>query len=58
VRREFTGSRTIFAILALTGIGVPFAVLYLVDNTVEIHTRVENGEEAFAKIQAGHKAVL
>ena len=58
VRREFTGSWTIFAILALTGIGVPFALLYLVDNTVEIHSRVEDAEEAFAKILAGRKALL
>ena len=58
VRREFTGSWTIFAILIFTGIGVPFALLYLVDNTVEIHTRVDDAEEAFAKIQSRRKALL
>lgn len=58
VRREFTGSWTIFAILCLIGIGLPFAVLYLIDNTVEIHTEVKDGEKAFAEIQAGRKTLL
>lgn len=58
VRREFTGSWIIFAILALTGIGLPFALLYLLDNTMEIHTRVQDAEEAFEEIQQRRKELL
>jgi hypothetical protein len=58
VRREFTGSWTMFTILSLTGIGIPFAVLYLIDNIAEIHTEVKDGEEAFAQIQASRKGLL
>lgn len=51
IRREFTGSWLLFGALALTGIGLPFAVLYLINSTVEIHTEVKNGEEAFDQIR-------
>ena len=51
IRREFTGNWLIFGVLALTGLGLPFAVLYLIDNTVEIHTEVKDGEEAFEQIK-------
>lgn len=52
VRREFTGSWLLLTILALTGIGLPFAVIYLINGTIEIHTEVKNGEVAFAAIKA------
>lgn len=51
IRREFTGSWLLFVILALTGIGLPFAVLYLINSTIEIHTSVKYGEEAFDQIK-------
>jgi uncharacterized iron-regulated membrane protein len=48
-RREFAGSWLAFWLLFLTGIGLPLALLCLVEQTVEIHTEVKDGEEAFAK---------
>lgn len=50
-RREFAGSWLIFAILCLTGVGIPFAVLYLVNHTVEIESEVTDAEAAWAKIR-------
>lgn len=52
IRREFTGNWLLFGALALTGIGLPFAVLYLINSTVEIHTEIKDGEEAFEKIKS------
>ena len=51
IRREFTGSWLLFGVLVLSGIGLPFAVLYVIDSTVEIHTAVKDGEEAFDQIR-------
>lgn len=50
-RREFHGSWLWFAVLCLTGVGIPFAVLYLIENTVEIETQVKDGESAWEKIR-------
>ena len=50
-RREFHGSWVWFAVLCLTGIGIPFAVLYLIDNTVEIETELKDGEGSWEKIR-------
>jgi hypothetical protein len=51
-RREFHGSWLWFAVLCLTGVGLPFAVLYLIEHTVEIETQVKDGESAWEKIRA------
>jgi hypothetical protein len=51
-RREFSGSWIWFAIMFLSGFGIPFAVLYLIENTVEIETHVPNAEAAWEKIRA------
>lgn len=50
-RREFCGSWLWFAVLGLSAIGIPFAVLYLIDNTVEIETEVKDGEAAWDEIR-------
>jgi hypothetical protein len=50
-RREFHGSWLWFAVLCLTGVGIPFAVIYLIENTVEIETQVKDGESAWEKIR-------
>jgi hypothetical protein len=51
-RREFSGSWIWFAIMFLSGFGISFAVLYLIENTVEIETHVPNAEAAWEKIRA------
>lgn len=51
VRREFTGSWLLFWFLSVTGIGIPIAVIYLINNTVEIHSRFKDGESAMDKIR-------
>ena len=50
-RREFMGNRALFIILCLTGFGIPVAVLYLIESTVDIEIEVEDAEEflEFAK---------
>ncbi|HUJ42648.1 MAG TPA: hypothetical protein VLW52_03465 [Opitutaceae bacterium] len=52
VRREFTGSWLLFWALCLSGIGLPVALLYLLNRTVEIHTRIPDAEAAVDKIRA------
>jgi hypothetical protein len=51
VRREFTGSWLLFWVLCLTGIGLPIALLYLLDRTVEIHSNLPDAESALEKIR-------
>jgi hypothetical protein len=51
VRREFTGSWLLFWALCLSGIGLPFALLYLLDRTVEIHSEFKDAESALEKIR-------
>lgn len=51
VRREFTGSWLLFWALCLTGLGLPFALLYLLGRTVEIHTELKDAESALDRIR-------
>ena len=44
VRHEFLGSWLLFWILCLTGFGIPFAILYLVNFTVTLETEVDDAE--------------
>ena len=44
VRREFKGSRPLFFLLWLSIIGIPRAVLYLVEETIEVHYEIEDAE--------------
>jgi len=50
-RREFTGSWLWVVLLCLTGVGVPIAVIYAIQSTVEIETEVPDGEAAWEKIR-------
>lgn len=43
-RRHFEGSWLIFWLMCVTGIGIPFAILYLVDSTIEIEYPIEDAE--------------
>jgi hypothetical protein len=45
VRREFVGSWILFWVLCVTIIGIPVAVLYLINGTVVIEQQIENAEQ-------------
>jgi hypothetical protein len=40
VYREFLGSRLVFLVLCLTGIGIPIAVIYLIEGFVTVEEEV------------------
>lgn len=42
VRRQFLGNWVLFWLLCISIIGIPFAVLYLIDGMVTIEQRVED----------------
>lgn len=42
VTHEFLGSRFRFWLLVMTGIGIPFAIIYLLESTVRVEEEVEN----------------
>jgi hypothetical protein len=44
IRHEFMGSWLLFWILCLTGFGLPFAILYLVNSTLTLETEVDDAE--------------
>ena len=52
VRREFLGSRLLFFLLVISGIGIPFAIIYLIECTVSIEEEVKNPEELVASLRA------
>lgn len=45
VRYEFMGSWLIFWLLFISGVGLPFALLYLVDGTLRLDTEVDDPEK-------------
>ncbi len=45
VRHEFMGSWVVFWLLCITGIGIPVAILYLLNGTIRIETELDNPEE-------------
>jgi hypothetical protein len=53
-RRHFTGSWLLFFLLCITGVGVPLAILYLIEGTLEIETDIPDAE-AFMAQQFGNK---
>jgi hypothetical protein len=53
VRYEFMGSRLCFWALCITGIGVPFALLYLLDGTLRIESEMPNPEKFVSQLRAG-----
>jgi|TARA_R110001592_G_scaffold246590_4_gene508488 hypothetical protein len=42
--REFRGNAFWFWILCLSGIGIPLAILYLIESTIEIEYEVSDAE--------------
>lgn len=41
-KREFVGSQILLVLLCLTGIGIPVAVVYLINSTIETEFEVED----------------
>ena len=52
-RYEFLGSPVLFAILTLTGVGIPFALLYLLNKTIAIEHQVEDAEAFVKQFRSG-----
>jgi len=42
IRREFVGNRWLLVALSLTGVGLPLAVLYLIEGTVTVSEELED----------------
>jgi hypothetical protein len=57
VRHEFMGSWLLFWILCLSGFGIPFAILYLVNSTLTLETDVDDAE-SFVEEFRGRKRLL
>lgn len=53
VRYQFMGSWIIFGLLFLSGFGLPFAILYLLERLVKTETEMDNPEEFLASYRAG-----
>jgi hypothetical protein len=51
--REFLGSRIIFFLLCLSIIGIPFAVLYLLEHLVTVEEAVEKPGQYVEEWKAG-----
>jgi hypothetical protein len=49
-RREFKGSKVLFILLALTVLGIPMAILYLIENTIEIEYEVSDADEVLRRV--------
>ena len=54
-RYDFLGSEILFVVLALTGVGIPIAVLYLLRNTVAIEEKMENPTDFLRDFVAGRR---
>ena len=49
IRHQFIGKWFIFWLLCITGIGIPLAVLYLIEGTVRFDTEMEDPEKFLAE---------
>ncbi len=52
VRREFRGNWLLFWLLCLTVIGLPLALLYLINGTIEAHSECDDAEKAMEQIRS------
>ncbi|MGA2251740.1 hypothetical protein [Terracidiphilus sp.] len=55
VRYEFMGSWFIFWILCVTTIGIPIAILYLLNGTLRIEHELEDPEEFVSAFRDGKR---
>jgi hypothetical protein len=53
VRHQFMGSWLWFWLLCISGVGLPFAVLYLLNGTLRIDTEVDDPERFVQEFRAG-----
>lgn len=56
VRYQFMGSWLLFWILAVSGIGIPFAILYLLNTTIRLDSELSDPEEFMEAYRAGKLA--
>jgi hypothetical protein len=56
VRYEFMGSWALFWLLCITGIGMPFAVLYLLNGTLRIENEMADPEQFVSNFRAGKRS--
>ncbi len=54
VRYELMGSWLIFWVLFISGLGLPFAILYLLDGTLRLETEVDDAEKFVEAYRAAH----
>lgn len=52
VRHEFMGSWLLFWLLCLTGFGIPFAILYLINSILTLETEVDDPERFVREFRA------
>lgn len=55
IRCEFMGSWLIFWLLCITGIGIPVAILYLLNGTLCIEHEVTDPEQFVSTFRAGKR---
>lgn len=55
VRYEFMGSWLLFWLLCISGIGIPFAVLYLLNGTLRIEGEMADPEQFISAFRAGKR---
>ena len=53
VRYEFMGSWLLFLVLCISVIGLPLALLYLLNSTIRIEEQIENPERFVEEFRAG-----
>lgn len=53
VRHEFVGNKFLLVLLWITGIGIPLAVLYLIESTVTVEDEIEDATEFLEAFRAG-----
>lgn len=44
-KREFVGNQLFFWVLCISGIGIPIAIVYLINSTIETEFEVENADQ-------------
>ena len=52
-RYEFMGSWLFFWLLCISGVGLPLAFLYLLNGTIRIEERVDDGERLMSVLRRG-----
>lgn len=53
IRYQFMGSMLVFWFLCITGIGIPIAILYLINGTIRLEDEVLDPERFVEEYKAG-----